>query len=196
MTSVMYIETGLRHSTEKHQIPIAAVASKLRNFFLLAAEYGSEDENAVAKRARKELTDAGFTYFQLDRRESHDISHYLQQDEHIKGAIHGHTTNAGGVLILATESRIMYLHEIPSFSNFEEFPYESVSGISINNLSHVLANVTILTKFKTYEFNYVNRKAADKFVNYVESRMVSRTNISHANERGKGWSMQKQQSVT
>ena len=189
MTSVMYIETGLKHSTEKHQIPIAAMASKLRNFFLLAAEYGSENENAVAKRARKELADAGFTYFQLDRRESHHIAHYLQEDEHIKAAIHGHVKDVGGVLMAATESRIMYLHDIPLFSNFEEFPYDIVSGVSINNVSHILSSITIFTKFKTYELDYVNLKSAEKFVSYVESRIYSQANTSRMHERERGLSM-------
>lgn len=196
MTSVMYIETGLKHSTEKHQIPIVAVASKLRNFFLLAAEYGKENESAVAKRTRKELANAGFSYFQLDRRESHHIANYLQENEHIKAAIHGHVKDVGGVLMVATESRIMYLHDIPLFSNFEEFPYDIVSGVSINNVSHILSSVRLFTKFKTYELDYVNIKSAEKFVRYVESRIYSQNNISLIHKRERGLSMKQRQSIT
>jgi len=172
MSSIAYIKTGFERLPVSHESPLIAGLSRLRDSFVLAAQ--DEENAAVEGQTKKELTDAGFSYFQLERRESRHIGRYLQKGEHIHGAIRGHVKGVGGALVVATESRIIYLHEIPLFSHLEEFTYDLVSGVSIHNISRMLSSVSISTKFKTYELDYVNTLSAEKFIGYVESRLYLR----------------------
>lgn len=126
------------------------------------------------KSAQKELSSIGFSRFQLDRRETRHIAAFLGADEHIRAGIRGHIYGLGGVLMVATDSRILYLHDIPLFSNFEEFSYDVVSGVSINRAGY-LSSVTVFTKFKTYQIDYVNSRQAEQFLHFVESQIYGPT---------------------
>ena len=183
MSSIAYIKTGFEHLPVVHESPLVSGLSKLYNNFMLVAQ---DEENAIATRqSKKELADAGFSYFQLERRESRHIGRYLQKEEHIHAAIRGHIRGVGGALVVATESRIIYLHEIPLYSHLEEFTYDLVSGISLHNISHMLSSVTISTRCSTYELEYVNTLSAEKFIGYVESRLYLRDgSLMPEKERG------------
>lgn len=173
MSNIAYIETGTKHATKRHDSPIIVGWNKFKEFWTMNMRAEPEPSSLI-NQARKELTQAEFSFFQLERRESRHIGNYLHENEHIRAAIRGHIKDTGGALVVATESRVMYLHEIPLFSNFEEFTYDIVSGISLNNVSHLLSSVSLYTKFKTYELDYVNTRSAEQFVKYVESRLYTR----------------------
>lgn len=185
-SSIAYIETGLEHlpKSKRHDSPLIRMLVKLRDFFWTMSIGDEVDTATSMDRTKKELSDAGLSYFQLERRESRHIASYLNADEHIHGAIRGHVKDVGSALMVATDSRVLYLHEVPFFSNFEEFTYDIASGISLNNMSHILSSVRIFTKFKTYELDYVNTRSAELFVKYIETRLYVREKaLLHEGER-------------
>ncbi len=183
MSSIAYIETGLRYRLKRHDSPLLANISKLKDFLTLSM-HPEPEPTATMNQARKELGDVGFSYFQLERRESRHIANYLHHDEHIRAAIRGLVKDVGGALVVATDSRVLYLHETPLFSSFEVFAYDIVSGISLNNVSRLLSSVSLFTKFKVYQLDYVNTRSAEQFLKYVESRLYTRDEaLLHERER-------------
>lgn len=173
MSTARFIQTGNRPSLRKLGSPLIDTLRMLNDLIFLSAE-SSTNEDKKVETTKNELRLIGFSDFQLDRRESTHIAAYLNPDEHIKAGIRGHIYGVGGVLIVATDSRILYLHDIPLFSNFEEFSYDFVTGISINR-SGYLSSITLFTKLKTYQVDYINPQQAERFLSYVESQIYNPT---------------------
>lgn len=131
---------------------------------------------------RQDLRQAGFSNLQLNRRDLRQIANYLTPGEHILAGIRGHVSGIGGVLLVATDHRILSLHSIPLYSNFEEFLYDVVSGVSVNRAGY-LSSVTLFTKFKTYQIDYITGRQAERFVNFVESKIYSMSALDQAQRR-------------
>lgn len=178
MNGSNYIPLASRHVPLQHRSWLANMVHRLNDTLFLSQE--SEDAaNTHARQTQKELRAIGFSRFQIDRRESRHIAKYIDKDEHIRAGIRGHVFGVGGVLMVATNKRILFLHDIPLFTNLEEFAYEVVSGVSINRATY-LSSVTVFTKFKTYQVDYVNSQQAERFLHFVESQIYPAT-LQHAN---------------
>lgn len=158
-------------------------SSILQSFRHIFPAHTSETAEQLA--ARQDLRDAGFSNFQLERRDLRQIAEYLTPGEHILAGIRGHVSGIGGVLLVATDHRILYLHSIPMYSNFEEFLYDVVSGVSVNRAGY-LSSVTLFTKFKTYQVDYVSAIQAERFVDFVESKIYSVSVYDQAQRRNGG----------
>jgi PH (Pleckstrin Homology) domain-containing protein len=121
-----------------------------------------------------ELQDAGLTNFDLHRRESRHIVGYLHGYEHIKAAVRGKLADDGWSLLVATNLRIIYLHQIPLFSHMDEISYDLVSGVTCNQVGNWYGSLTLHTRTKDYELNFVSIVAANKFANFVERMAIDR----------------------
>lgn len=167
MSAVNYIPTGSNPAPHKAGSSFFEGLRRLNNYLF---EPSLTPADRKTKLAQKELRSVGFSRFQLDRRESRHIAAYVNPGEHIRAGIRGHIFDLGGVLMVATDSRILYLHDIPLFSNFEEFAYDMVSGISVHRAGY-LSSVTVFTKLKTYQIDYINPRQAERFLEFVESQI-------------------------
>lgn len=176
MSTPSYISTGRRESHPFVDSPLLKWLHRLNDYLYLTEESHTQEARQVHE-AKKELRALGFSRFQLDRRESADIASYLHAGEHVRAGIRGHIYGTGSVMLIATDSRVMYLHEVPLLKNFEEFPYDAISGISINQ-SGYLASVTLFTKLKTYQIDYVAKKQALRFTAFIESHIYPLKNRS------------------
>jgi hypothetical protein len=170
MKASTYIQTGKLPHLKHNDLSLIGVAHKISNMFFLSRAINENSENKRIADALQELRQAGLSLFQLSRRESQRIATHLHPDEHIEAAIRGRMVGIGGVLLVATNSRVMYIHDIPLFSSFEEFPYEVLSGVSINRAGY-LTSVTVFTNFKKYQIDYINPRQAEQFLSCVESRI-------------------------
>lgn len=85
--------------------------------------------------------------------------------------------------MVATDSRLLYLHDIPLFSHFEEFAYDVVLGVSINRSAY-LSSATVFTKYKTYQIDYINPRQAERFLTFVESQIYG-PNLQNAVKVGR-----------
>jgi hypothetical protein len=144
---------------------------KLSDRIFLSDQASTEHDSRTTV-AVNELRSAGFSRFQLDRHESKHIAEFLNPGEHIYAGIRGHIYGIGGALLVATNKRLLYLHDIPLYSNFEEFSYDVVSGVTINRAAY-LSSITAFTKFKTYQVDYINPRQAERFLSYVESQIYA-----------------------
>lgn len=124
-----------------------------------------------------ELEDTGLTNFDLHRRESKHIIRYLHPYEHVKAAVRGKLPDGGWALIVATNLRVIFLHDIPLFSNMEEISYDLVSGVTCNQIGNFYASITLSTRSHDYELSFVSLSAARKFVDFLEKMAVDRETV-------------------
>lgn len=168
--SATFIETGNLHKPMKKRSFWWRLRSVLDLNALTRAAL-REDHEQGSIRVLSELSARGLTDFQLARNETRQLIAYLHENEHIKAAIHGHVADVGSVLMVATSERLLYLHDSPTFSNFEEISYELVSWISLNRENRLLSTVSVQTRFKHYYIEDVNPRQAERFISYLESQI-------------------------
>lgn len=169
MKAINYIPLGPATEKSRSSSPLLNGLRRLSDFMFLSS-MTKDSAGAHIKSAQRELRSIGFSQFQLDRRESRRIAEYLHLDEHIKAGIRGHVFEIGSVLLVATDLRVLYLHDLALGNSFEEFDYDAMTEVSAGRTKY-LSSVTLSTRTKTYFVEYVNRKQADRFMAYVASRI-------------------------
>jgi len=159
MSSIAYITSGLQHMSVLRGSSLSAITSRRKKYL------GLKEENSTSK----ELAEVGLSYPQLNLQESKHIGQYLKEGEHIRGAVRGTIKGTGIALIVATESRVMYLQETPRAYNFREYAYGAIDSISIRSASRLLSSISICMNGQPYELIYVATRPAERFVTYVKS---------------------------
>lgn len=132
------------------------------------------------KRIKSELIKAGVTRYGLLTLESRHLPEIIHKSEHIEAVAYGLSHNYSAMLI-ATDRRVIFLDRKPFFSISDEITYEMVAGIGYN-IQGRFAAVTLHTRLGDYPLRFVNRKAAEKFVHYIEIRRLEQaSNLADTN---------------
>lgn len=167
--SAVFIETGNLPIPVQNRSALAKLRRRFSlNAMIRAALRQTNERGPIT--AFSELASRGLTNFQLARNETKQLIEYLHEHEHIKGAIHGHVADAGSVLVVATDERLLYLHALPDMVNFEEIPYDILESVVVDRSNRLLSCVCIQTQLRHYHIDYVNPRQAEIFAKYLESK--------------------------
>jgi hypothetical protein len=127
-------------------------------------------------RIKQELIEAGATRYSLIKMEARYLPEIINTDEHIRAAIFGLRDKFSGLLV-ATDHRIIYSERKPFYKVFDEISYPMISGIGYNERGPRAA-VVLHTRIGDYELRFVNVKAAEKFVRFIDSEHVKKLSAS------------------
>lgn len=130
-----------------------------------------------AKSVKQQLKDANTTAYGMSKFVSRYAPNVIHQDEKIKGVVHGRYRSGPGLLafnsgmLIATDKRIIFLDHRPGYVSFDELTYDVVSGVKLST-TFLASALTLHTRLGDYTLRFVNIKAANNFVHYIESRRV------------------------
>jgi len=122
----------------------------------------------------QELQAVGATKFGLWKFASRYLPHVIHPQEHISGCVYGRNDQDGSVMLVATDRRVIYLDKKPLFINEEDVSYGVVSGIKYSSAGFG-STVTLHTRIKDFTIHTLNRKAARRFVAYIEERRLEQS---------------------
>lgn len=119
------------------------------------------------ERIKIELSHAGVSSYGLLKMEARYLHEIIGEKEHVMAAAYGLSNTFSGMLV-ATDKRIIYTERKPFYKVVDEVSYSMVSGIRYN-LRGNRASVILHTRIGDYGLRFVNKKAAEKFVSYIEA---------------------------
>jgi hypothetical protein len=128
------------------------------------------------ERIMQELKAVGVTPYGMKKFAVHYLPKIIHAGEAVKGVVYGRyrdkqgTTNWNEGMLIATDSRIIFLDHKPGFTTIDELTYDVVSGINITTA--LFSAVTLRTRLGDYKIRFANTKCAGIFVHYVEQRRL------------------------
>jgi general stress protein 26 len=122
------------------------------------------------QRVQLQLRKAGATWYGLLKNESRHLPHLIHPSESIEGIAYGRYEQ-GGCMLVATNSRILFLDKKPLFTFSDELTYDVIAGVGCSRQGY-FAKVTLHTRFNDTVVEYVNWRAAEQFVRYIERRRI------------------------
>lgn len=123
-------------------------------------------------RIDRELRAVGVTRYAMHKSESKYLPQIIHENEHIGGVVYGRLDGEFSMLV-ATDSRIIFMQRMTLFTTTDELTYDVVSGVKSNDTG-LFSSVTLHTRVADYPIRYANPKCAHKFVKYIERRRIER----------------------
>jgi general stress protein 26 len=133
------------------------------------------------KRVLDELKTVGVGSVGLRTPEAKELVRVLHSDEHIGGVIYGRYAS-GLAWLIATDSRVIFMDKKPLHTTMDELTYDVVSGVKSMHAG-LVASVTLHTRVNDYAFRYVNKRCAQIFVKFIESRRLESGKFNQATYR-------------
>ena len=130
------------------------------------------------QRVTEDLKKAGVSRYGLNSMEGHYISNVIHPDEKICGAVFGHSKD-GYALLVATDSRVIFLDNKPFFINKDEVTYGLVGGISCGKVGPFVT-VTLHTKLGDFQLRSANYRSVRKFIDFIEHRCLEHKSTPQA----------------
>jgi len=168
MDHITHQEPGIRHVFRR---PREFVAARYKLFTQHRARRLYKEN-----KAREQLQDVGLNNFDLMKPETFYIAKILHPNEIIMAAICGHIENGASALLVITNTRIIYLNQIPLFTTFEEIGHGVVEGVTID-IGQFDAKVHLLTGVGNFELHNVNLDAAETFIEVAEELAVANSRL-------------------
>lgn len=139
-----------------------------------------ETQQDKARRIKRELLDAGSTFYGLLKSETRVLPKLLHPHEHIEAVVYGqHRSHS--VMLVATNERIIYVDKKPMALFLDEVSYEVVSGIQFE--VHILfATLTLHTPVKNYDIKFANLHCAENFARHIEAQRLKRELLKEETE--------------
>lgn len=131
-----------------------------------------ETASDKAARIRRELLDAGITWYGLLKSESRILYKLLHPLEHVEAIVYGQHRNSS-VMLVATNERIIFLDKKPMALFLDEVSYEVVSGIEFE-IHTLFATLILHTPVKNYDIRYANLRCAERFARHIEAERLKR----------------------
>lgn len=158
----------MQRSKQRIDHGLELLSAKLRSMFDRSTQPTSQ-----AGIVRQQLRDVGFSGFDLLKPETRYLAKVLHEDEAILGAVIGRLRDSSIALMAVTNLRVLYINQIPLFTNIDELNYGVVTGVSMSGGRFDLdTTVTLHTGIGDYTLHSVNTNAAQKFIDAVESVAV------------------------
>lgn len=117
-------------------------------------------------RITNELKEIGISRLGLNRFDMRYLPQIVQISEHTMGVAYGYNEGQS-VSLVATDQRIIALNKKPLYTFHDDITYDSVSGISFSHAG-LGSTITLHTRIKDFTVHTFNRKAAGRFVHFVE----------------------------
>jgi hypothetical protein len=171
----LYIEHDGKKGWEHMRSDITLLLERMKRRVKLIFDKQTRSTMRV-KHVRKQLRSVGISGLDLLKPESRYLASVLKPAELILAAICGKVDDEGSALLVVTDSRIIYLHQMPLLTTMDEVSYNMVDGIS----SHVgdwEATITLHTTVKDFEMHSVNVEAAHYFIYVVERFCITAQSI-------------------
>lgn len=137
------------------------------------------------ERVRAELHAAGLNRYGMAKFAVKYLPNVIHGHEHIRAAVYGRQSGtmwswfADEGLLVATDTRIIFLDHKPGYHNMEEVTYEVVAGIQQMSAG-LFSGITLHTRTGDFTLHYVNARCAQNFAHYVENRcMESKEKLAH-----------------
>lgn len=139
-----------------------------------------ETEQDKSKRIKRELLDAGSSFYGLLKSETRVLPKLLHPHEHIEAVVYGqHRSHS--VMLVATNERIIYVDKKPMALFLDEVSYEVVSGIQFE--VHIFfATLTLHTPVKNYDIRFANLRCAENFARHIEAQRLKRELLKEETE--------------
>ncbi len=128
-------------------------------------------------RILSELKKLGVGRYGLLRLSSRYLPKVIHPFEHIQAVVYGRNRE-GSVMLVATDSRIIYLDKKPMFINYDEVTYDVVAGVTYGHVG-LSSTVNLHTRMGDYKMKTINTRCADRFVNYIEWRCLGQIRLSN-----------------
>lgn len=122
------------------------------------------------QRVLDDLKRLGVSRVGLASAEAKYLPHVIHPHEQIGGVAYGMHPD-GFAMLVATDSRVIFLDKKPLFTNEEEINYAIVGGVSY---SHVGWGTMIVlhTRIRDYPIRTFNKRCAESFVEFIEQRSL------------------------
>lgn len=158
---------GIHYETEAVTLrgTLRQVWSGIKSRYKIASDKNNRQRHR-SKVIRRQLKDAGLRGLDLIKPEVLAVVSFLRPGERIKAAICGHIENGSSVLLVATETRFLYLDVIPFFTKVEEIGFGIVEAARLT-IGQFDATVCLYTGVDTFTLNHVGIDAASKFAEVV-----------------------------
>jgi uncharacterized pyridoxamine 5'-phosphate oxidase family protein len=121
-------------------------------------------------KVRQQLINNGVTRYGLMKMEARHLAEVIHPDENIEGIAYG-LSDGDSAMLVATDRRVIYFDRKPFYTITDELTYEMVAGVALN-IAGKRAAVTLHTRLGDFIVKFVNTKAAEKFVHYIEIRRI------------------------
>lgn len=136
----------------------------------MAISKSSKHDARNKEQIKKRLVALGMSKWGLLKSETRALYEILHPGEYIGGIIFGHS-EAGSIMLIASDRRVIYLDTKPFFKQTEDISYDVVAGITVEWVG-MRGTVILHTRLGNFRVRTVNRKAADIFKKYVEKRCI------------------------
>jgi hypothetical protein len=122
------------------------------------------------ERVLQELRGLGMSRYGFMHAEVRYLPRIVHAGEHLGGVVYGHTDQSFAMLV-ATDRRILFLDVKPMFLTEDEVTFDVISGITFGHVGPA-STVTLHTKVRDYKLKTYNRRCAEGFIAFIESRCL------------------------
>ncbi len=126
-------------------------------------------------RITAELKDVFMSRLAIKSSEGRYLPYIIHDDEHIKAAVFGYQ-EAGFVMLVATDKRVIFLDKKPLFVNQDEVTFDVVSGVKLNE-TIIGTTLKLHTRVKDYKLFTFNEDSAEHFMHYIETHCLEFNNV-------------------
>jgi hypothetical protein len=119
---------------------------------------------------QRELKLAGVSWYGLLKDESRYLHRIIRPNDHIKAVVYGWNSE-GSAMIIATDTRLIYLDKKPLFVKTDELTYEIVSGVMSTHAGPFIS-FTLHTRMGDYMLKTFIPKTTALFVSFIEARCL------------------------
>lgn len=130
-------------------------------------------EDKHKRRVRQELIEAGVSMYGLLKHESRTLHKIIHQDENIQAVVYGRSPKWDGVMLIATNRRVMFYDRKPLSSIEDEISYDMIGGVTHGQVG-IWATVVLHTRLGDYKVRYANPGCAAKFSDYIEEHRIEK----------------------
>lgn len=123
-------------------------------------------ETIHRQRVMDELREVGASRYGLNRFDVRHLPLVIRPTEHIRGIVYGYDKGES-MLLVATDHRIVVLRKKPLYVSQDDIAYYVVSGVSFSHAG-LGSTVTLHTRLDDFTVHTFNRKAAGRFVHFIE----------------------------
>lgn len=127
-------------------------------------------------RINAELRKAGITSYTIAKFTTRYLPKVIHDDEHIMAAVYGRynkeaTPFGFGGMLVATDSRVIFVDHKPGYTTLDELTYDVVSGVQATRAG-LFRSITLYTKLGNFTVRFANTKSVKNFERYVEKRRL------------------------
>ncbi len=123
-----------------------------------------------------ELREAYLSRYARRSSEAKYLPYIIHDNEHIKAAVFGYQ-EAGFVMLVATDKRVIFLDKKPLFINQDEVTFDVVSGVKLNE-TVMGATLKLHTRVKDYKLFTMKEASAEHFMQYIETHCLEFNNAA------------------